>query len=295
VQDFLNFYLVPGLVLGCIYGLGAVGLSLLFGILRFAHFAHGDLMTFGAYIALAWVTGMGLSAYSALPVAIAATILLAIGIDRLFYRPLRNQSPAVLLISGFGIALMVRAVILFIWGPGTEVYQKGIQMPIVWEGWRIQTRHVWIFLITLGLAVTLHLFLSRTRTGKAMRAMSDNADLARISGIPADRVIVWTWAIGAGLAAVAGVLLAIDTQLSPMMGWNVLLGVFAAAILGGIGKPYGAFVGGLVLGLAEELASAPIFWGQPLVTPDYKVGVAFIVMVLMLIFRPTGLFRGQVL
>lgn len=295
MQDFFNFYLVPGLVLGCIYGLGAVGLSLLFGILRFAHFAHGDLMTFGAYIALALVTGMGLSAYSALPVAIAATILLAIGIDRLFYRPLRNQSPAVLLISGFGIALMVRAVILFIWGPGTEVYQKGIQMPIVWEGWRIQTRHVWIFLITLGLAVTLHLFLSRTRTGKAMRAMSDNADLARISGIPADRVIVWTWAIGAGLAAVAGVLLAIDTQLSPMMGWNVLLGVFAAAILGGIGKPYGAFVGGLVLGLAEELASAPIFWGQPLVTPDYKVGVAFIVMVLMLIFRPTGLFRGQVL
>ena len=295
MQDFVNFYLVPGLMLGCIYALGAVGLSLLYGILRFAHFAHGDLMTFGAYIVLALVTGVGLSAYSALPVAIAATILLAFAIDRLFYRPLRNQSPAVLLISGFGIALMVRAAILFVWGPGTEVYQKGIQMPIVWEGWRIQTRHAWIFLITAGLAVALHLFLSRTRTGKAMRAMSDNADLARVSGIPADRVILWTWAIGAGLAAVAGVLLALDTQLSPMMGWNVLLGVFAAAILGGIGKPYGAFAGGLVLGLAEELASAPIFWGQPLVTPDYKVGVAFVVMVLMLVFRPTGLFRGQVL
>ena len=295
MQDFVNFYLVPGLVLGCIYALGAVGLSLLYGILRFAHFAHGDLMTFGGYIVLAMVTGVGLSAYSALPVAIAATILLAFSIDRLFYRPLRNQSSAVLLISGFGISLMVRAVILFIWGPGTEVYQKGIQMPFVWEGWRIQTRHAWIFLITISLAVALHLFLSRTRTGKAMRAMSDNSDLARVSGIPADRVILWTWAIGAGLAAVAGVLLALDTQLSPMMGWNVLLGVFAAAILGGIGKPYGAFAGGLVLGLAEELASAPIFWGQPLVSPDYKVGVAFFVMVLMLIFRPTGLFRGQVL
>jgi branched-subunit amino acid ABC-type transport system permease component len=128
-----------------------------------------------------------------------------------------------------------------------------------------------------------------------MRAMSDNADLARVSGIPADRVILWTWVIGAGLAAVAGVLLAIDTQLSPQMGWNVLLAVFAAAILGGIGKPYGAFAGGLILGLAEELASAPLFGGQPLVTPDYKIGVAFVVMVVMLVFRPTGLFRGQVL
>jgi branched-chain amino acid transport system permease protein len=295
VQEFVNFYFVPGLVLGCIYALGAVGLSLLYGILRFAHFAHGDLMTFGGYIALALVTGFGLSAYSALPVAIAATILLAFAIDRLFYRPLRNQSSAVLLISGFGVALMVRAVVLFVWGPGTDVYQKGIQMPIVWEGWRIQVRHVAIVLITLGLAAALHVFLSRTRTGKAMRAMSDNADLARVSGIPADRIILWTWALGAGLAAVAGVLLALDSQLSPMMGWNVLLGVFAAAILGGIGKPYGAFAGGLVLGLAEELASAPIFWGQPLVSPDYKVGVAFVVMVLMLVFRPTGLFRGQVL
>ncbi len=295
MQEFVNFYFVPGLVLGCIYALGAVGLSLLYGILRFAHFAHGDLMTFGGYIALALVTGFGLSAYSALPVAIAATILLAFAIDRLFYRPLRNQSSAVLLISGFGVALMVRAVVLFVWGPGTDVYQKGIQMPIVWEGWRIQVRHVAIVLITLGLAAALHVFLSRTRTGKAMRAMSDNADLARVSGIPADRIILWTWALGAGLAAVAGVLLALDSQLSPMMGWNVLLGVFAAAILGGIGKPYGAFAGGLVLGLAEELASAPIFWGQPLVSPDYKVGVAFVVMVLMLVFRPTGLFRGQVL
>lgn len=295
MQEFVNFYFVPGLVLGCIYALGAVGLSLLYGILRFAHFAHGDLMTFGGYIALALVTGFGLSAYSALPVAIAATILLAFAIDRLFYRPLRNQSSAVLLISGFGVALMVRAVVLFIWGPGTDVYQKGIQMPIVWEGWRIQVRHVAIVLITLGLAAALHVFLSRTRTGKAMRAMSDNADLARVSGIPADRIILWTWALGAGLAAVAGVLLALDSQLSPMMGWNVLLGVFAAAILGGIGKPYGAFAGGLVLGLAEELASAPIFWGQPLVSPDYKIGVAFVVMVLMLVFRPTGLFRGQVL
>jgi branched-subunit amino acid ABC-type transport system permease component len=252
-------------------------------------------MTVGAYLALAMVLGFGFSAYGALPVAIAGTIVLALAIDRLFYRPLRNQSPAVLLISGFGIALMVRALVLFFWGPETEVYQTGIQTPLVWEGWRIQQRHIWILLITASLAVALHLFLSRTRTGKAMRAMSDNADLARVSGIPADRVIRWTWVIGAGLAAIAGVLLGVDTQLSPQMGWNILLAMFAAAILGGIGKPFGAFAGGLILGLAEELASAPIFFGAPLITPDYKIGVAFVIMVAMLIFRPTGLFRGQVL
>lgn len=295
MQDFINFYFIPGLVLGCIYALGAVGLSMLYGILRFAHFAHGDLMTWGGYMALVLVAGWGISAYAALPAAIAGTVLLALAIDRLFYRPLRNQSPAVLLISGFGVALMVRAVVLFIWGPKTEVYRTGIQMPLIWEGFRIQERHLWSFAITATLAVTLHLFLSRTRTGKAMRAMSDNADLARVTGIPADRVIMWTWAIGAGLAAVAGVLLAIDTQLSPQMGWSILLALFAAAIVGGIGKPYGAFAGGLMLGLAEELASAPIFFGKPLVTPDYKIGVAFAIMVLMLIFRPTGLFRGRVL
>lgn len=295
MQDFINFYFIPGLVLGCIYALGAAGLSLLYGILRFAHFAHGDLMTWGGYMALALVAGWGISAYAALPAAIAGTVLLALAIDRLFYRPLRSESPAVLLISGFGIALMVRAVVLVIWGPETEVYRTGVQMPLVWEGFRVQERHLWIIAIAATLAVALHLFLSRTRTGKAMRAMSDNADLARVTGIPAERVIMWTWAIGAGLAAVAGVLLAIDTQLSPQMGWSVLLALFAAAIVGGIGKPYGALAGGLMLGLAEELASAPVFFGKPLVTPDYKIGVAFVIMVLMLIFRPTGIARGKVL
>jgi branched-chain amino acid transport system permease protein len=293
--SFINFYLVPGLVLGCIYALGAVGISLVYGILRFAHFAHGDLMTFGAYLALALVVTFGVSAYVALPVAIAGAVLLALLIDRLFYRPLRNSSSAVLLISGFGIALMVRALVLFIWGPEVESYRPGIQMPIVWEGLRIQSRHLWIVAITATLAIALHLFLSRSRTGKAMRAMSDNADLARVSGIPIDRVVLWTWVLAAGLAATAGVLLGVDSQVSPQMGWNILLAMFAAAVLGGLGKPFGAFAGGLILGLAEELASAPIFFGAPLVSPDYKIAVAFVVMIAMLIVRPTGLFRGQVL
>jgi branched-chain amino acid transport system permease protein len=142
--------------------------------------------------------------------------------------------------------------------------------------------------------VALHLFLTRTRHGKAMRAMSDDPELARVTGIATERVIVWTWAIGAGLAAIAGVFQGMDTQLNPSMGWNLLLPVFAAAILGGIGRPYGAVAGGLVIGLAEELSAYPWIGDAPLLSPGYKTAVAFTLMVAMLIWRPTGLFRGRV-
>jgi len=291
--SFINFYLIPGIVLGCVIALGALGMTLLFGILRFAHFAHGDVMTFGAYAAFVVVATAGISPYAALPAAMAAAILLALAVDRLFYRPLRRSSPVVLLISGFGVALMVRAIIYMAFGPDSVAYESGIRRPILIAGLRIQERHVAIVGLTIALAVATQLFLSRTRTGKAMRAMADNPDLARICGIATERVVAWTWAIGGALAAAAGVFLAIDTQLMPLMGANLLLSMFAAVILGGIGRPIGAIVGGLVIGIAEELASAPLLGGSGLVQPAYKVGVAFALMVLMLILRPTGLFRGQ--
>jgi branched-subunit amino acid ABC-type transport system permease component len=268
-------------------------MTLLFGILRFAHFAHGDVMTFGAYAAFAAVAGLGLSPYAALPAAMAATVGLVLLIDRLFYRPLRRSSPVVLLISGFGVALMVRAVVYMIFGPGTLAYESGIRRPILLAGLRIQERHIAIVLLSVALALATQLFLSRTRTGKAMRAMADNPDLARVCGIAVERVTAWAWAIGGALAAAAGVFLAIDTQLMPLMGANLLLSMFAAVILGGIGRPLGAVLGGLAIGLAEELAAAPLLGGAGLVEPAYKVGVAFALMVLMLILRPTGLLRGQ--
>jgi len=291
--SFVNFYLIPGIVLGCVVALGALGLTLLFGILRFAHFAHGDVMTFGAYAAFVVVASFGVSPYAALPAAMAAAVALALVVDRLFYRPLRRSSPVVLLISGFGVALMVRAVIYMSFGPDSLAYEAGIRRPILLAGLRIQERHIAIIVLTLTLALATHLFLARTRTGKAMRAMADNPDLARICGIAVERVIAWTWVIGGALAAAAGVFLAIDTQLMPLMGANLLLSMFAAVILGGIGRPIGAIVGGLVIGIAEELAAAPLFGTAGLVQPAYKVGVAFAAMVLMLILRPTGLFRGQ--
>ncbi|MFO1067960.1 MAG: branched-chain amino acid ABC transporter permease [Geminicoccaceae bacterium] len=293
--EFVNFYLVPGLVLGCIYALGAIGVSLLFGILRFAHFAHGDVMALGAYLALLVVRLTGLPAIAALPLAAVGAAVACVVIDRLAYRPFRERQTIVLVIASFGVALMLRSAIQLFGGVESTSYKAGIERPLVFlDTFRIAERHIWIVLGTVVLVVALHLFLSRSRTGKAMRAMSDERDLARVSGIDTERVVVWTWLIGGGLAAAAGVFLGMDTQLNPYMGWDLLLPVFAAAILGGIGRPYGAIAGGLVIGLAEELSTYPWLGGDALVSPDYKTAVAFAIMLAMLIWRPTGLFRGRV-
>ncbi|MCG8354294.1 MAG: branched-chain amino acid ABC transporter permease [Kiloniellales bacterium] len=292
--EFVNFYLIPGVVIGCIYALGAIGISLIFAILRVPHLAHGDMMMVGAYCALAVVTIAGASPYLALPAAMAATAGLAVLTDRLFYRPLRRVRTVMVIIASFGVALMFRSLVMLLWGPQMQTYQTGIQRPLVIEGLRLAEKHIFIVLATLALGVALHLFLTRTTAGKSMRAVSDDPDLARVCGIRPERVILWMWVVAAALCAAAGVFLGLDTQLIPLMGFNLLLPMFAAAILGGIGRPYGAILGGLVIGLAEEIATYPLF-GEPLVPPTYKSAVAFTIMVLMLLWRPTGLLKGRVL
>ncbi|MEQ9812840.1 MAG: branched-chain amino acid ABC transporter permease [Azospirillaceae bacterium] len=294
--EFVNFYLIPGLVLGSIYALGAIGVTMLFGILRFAHFAHGDLMSLGAYVALSFVAGIGFPTILALPFAMVIVALASVGIDRAFYRPFRKGPTIIVVIASFGVALMIRSLIQLFWGVEITSYVQGIQRPLVlFDSLRIAERHLWIIALTCVFVVAMHLFLTRSRLGKGMRAMSDDADLARVTGINTRAVIAWTWLIGGGMAAAGGVFLAMDTQLNPSIGWNAILPIFAAAVLGGIGKPYGAIVGGLVIGLAEELSNYPWFGFDPLLSPGYKSGVAFGIMVLMLIFRPSGLFRGRVL
>lgn len=294
-MELINLYVIPGIVLGCIYALGAVGLSLIYGVLRFGHFAHGDVMTFGAYVTLSAVGLTGLPPLATLPVAVLVTAALALVADRLFYRPFRNSPTIVVVIASFGVALMLRSLVEIFWGANDQAYETGIRRPILlFDALLIAPRHIAIIATAVALVAALHLFLTRTRLGKAMRAVSDQPTLARVCGIDLDTVSLWTWVFGAGLAAAAGVFLAIDTQLNPNMGWNLLLPLFAAAILGGIGKPYGAIAGGLVIGLAEELSSFPLFSAHPLVPPDYKTGVAFAIMVGMLLCRPHGLFRGRV-
>jgi branched-subunit amino acid ABC-type transport system permease component len=293
MMEFLNFYLIPGLVLGSIYALAAAGVSLVYGVMRFANFAHGDLMTWGAYAALVAVGLLGVSPWLAIPFAVLATIPVALAADRAFYAPLRRSAPAVLLISSFGVALMIRALVYLIWGPTPESYARGFTPPLFLGEIRIQQRHLVILGGALAVALAVHLLLSRSRAGRAMRAMADDPDLARVTGVPVAGVIRLTWAVSAALAAIAGVFLAADTELTPLLGFNVLLAAFAAAILGGIGRPWGAALGGLILGVAEELSSYPWLGSTPLLDPSYKTAVAFAVLILVLIFRPQGLFKGM--
>ena len=277
---------IYGIVLGSIIALGAIGVSLIFSILRFAHFAHGDLMTLGAYFAFVGVVGLDVPMPVVFLPAIAATAVAAVGIDKVLYRFLRKSSPIIMLISSVGTALMLRSVIQIIWGPDNQIYRTGIEMPLRFAGFQIKPDQITIVLGTLGLVILLHLYLHKTRMGKAMRAMADNMDLAKISGIHTEKVIFWTWVIAALLAAAGGIFLGIDTRLNPIMGWRLLLPVFAAAILGGIGSFWGAIVGGYVIGIVQELSTL-------FISPAYKPAVAFAIMVLMLVIRPRGLFRGK--
>lgn len=294
---------VNGLFVGAIIGLGAIGLSLLYGILNFAHIAHGDFMTLGAYIAFfllgtvfpsMGLEGTGLGPFTfgypvllVIPLTMLILAAIAIGLDISVYRRLRRRgvSRVLLAMTSLGVAIALRGIVQVIWGGGTEQYPRlskpFYQLPM---GVRIPPDNIFIGALVLVLVVALYLFLTRTKMGKAMRATSDNLELARVSGINTERVIWWTWAIGAALAATAGVLLAIfRAQLYPIMGWRFVIPLFAAVILGGIGNPYGALVGGLIIGVTAEVSTQ---W----LTPAYKPAIAFLIMIVTLLLRPRGIF-----
>jgi branched-chain amino acid transport system permease protein len=296
--------IVYGVVLGSIIALGAIGLTLLYGILRFAHFAHGDLMTLGAYLVLLlnvellpaagiperrWgPLSFGWRMLGSLVVSMGVTALVALVIDRLLYAPLRSRksSPVILAMASLGMALILRSLIYIIWGPQFLFYSQELRP--AWElplGVRLKPDQVCILVLTLVLVLLLYLFLQRTRLGKAMRATADNPQLAWVCGIDTGRVTAWTWVIGAALASAAGVLYGLDAQLRPDMGWSFLLPLFAAVILGGIGSPLGALVGGIILGVAQQVSTAFLL-------PTYKPAVAFLLLIILLFVRPRGLFGG---
>jgi len=294
--DFINLYLVPGLTIGSIYALGAVGISMVFGILRFAHFAHGDLMTLGGYGVLTAVWFIPVHPLLLLPFGIAFAIVAALAADQFFYKPLRKLPTIYTVIASFGVALIFRSLAQLFWSSGNQVFVSGVRMPVVlFDTFRISELHMQVISLTLIIAIALHFFLTRSKLGRAMRAVSDEPELAAVAGLDTERVVRWTWVIGASLAATAGVFAGMDTSMHPNLGWNLLLAMFAAAVLGGIGKPMGAIVGGLIIGVAEETATFPWLTDEPLISPSYKSAVAFFIMVALLLFRPQGLFKGRLL
>ncbi len=296
---------VSGIILGSIITLGAVGLTLLYGIVNFGNFAHGDMMTLGAYIALLMTatifpalgivdTPIGPLSFgwvmliSFLP-AMGVTGLAAIVADRLVYRRLRERRvrPIMLAIAALAVAFVMRSVIYILWGADFHFYSQGLRT--TWKlplGITLRPDQVVVLVVAWAMVVGLYTFLQRTKTGKALRALADNPDLARVSGIATERMITLTWFIGGAMAAAAGILLGIDSQVRPEMGWLMLLPLFAAVILGGIGNAYGALAGGLILGVVQQVSTA-------FMNPSYKPAVAFIIMILVLLVRPQGIFGGS--
>lgn len=300
--------IVDGLLSGAIIALGAIGVTFSLSILRFANFSHGDLLGVGAYAALfllAMVAGPGLAGGAlatplgpfsfgwGLPLALAFAMLVAVLIslllDALVYRRLRRRGadPLTLVFASFGLALVLRNLVLLLFGPDPHNYSTEIQMAVRLPGpVLVMPDQMLVFAITLVVLAALWFFLQRTRYGMAMRSVAENPVLASIAGIDIAAAVRMTWIVSAMLAALAGVFYGVTVQLRPEMGLNLLLPLFTAAILGGVGSVSGAVLGALLISLVENLVAIVI-------PSTYKPLVPFVLLLLVLYVRPSGLFAPK--
>ena len=334
-MDFLNalvaianYVLIPGIAYGSQLALGALGVTLIYGILRFSNFAHGDTMAFGAMVTILvtwWMQSAGIgfgplpTALLALPFGILGCMALVLVTDRLVYRFYREQKakPVILVIVSMGVMFIMNGLVRFIIGVDDQNFADGTrflisagdfkQMTGLDEGLAIRTTQAITVITAVVVVAWLFWFLNRTRTGKSMRAYSDNEDLALLSGINPERVVVYTWLIVAALATVAGTLYGLDKSFKPFVYFQLLLPIFASAIVGGLGNPLGAIAGGFIIAFSEVtityawkkvliyLLPAPL---EPeelvqLLGTDYKFAVSFVILLIVLLFRPTGIFKGK--
>ena len=325
-----NFVLVPGLAYGAQLALGALGVTLIYAVLRFSNFAHGDLMAFGAMCVILvtwWFQSMGISAgvlptaLLALPFGILGAIALSLIFDRSVYRFYRVQRapPVVFVIASVGVMFMINGLVRLVIGPDDQRFSDGARFVIrakefkamtgLDEGLAIRSTQVITVVVAILVVIALFWFLNRTRMGKAMRAYSDNEDLALLSGINPDKVVLYTWVIAATLATIAGTLYGLDKSFKPFTYFQLLLPIFAAAIVGGIGNPVGAIAGGFLIAFSEVTVTyaykkfiaylVPPDWApdglMQLLSTDYKFAVSFVILVLVLLIRPTGIFKGKVI
>lgn len=283
--------LVNGLVTGSVYAIAAVGISLVYGILRLVNFAYGDMMTFGAFAGFFANATLGLPMVASALVGMVAVAALSVGLDVVLWRPLRARRAGFmsLFLASIGVALVLRQAILLVWGPQPRAYDVDPFKVYVVGDVRLSLAQVATIVAAAVAIVAIGLFLARSSTGRVMRAMSDDRVLAQLSGIDVNRVILATWIISGLTAGLAGVLAGlVQSTFDPNFGFQLLLPVFAAVVLGGIGSAYGALAGGLVLGVATELSTWEGFGGG--VDPVYKPVVAFVVLIVALLIRPQGLF-----
>jgi len=335
MTDFLNsvtlltnYIVVPGLTYGSQLALGALGITMIYAVLRFSNFAHGELMSFGAMstILVTWVLqsygiklGFLPTALLAIPFAALITVLYCLLTNSLIYEYYREKKidPTTYLIISVGMLFFTAGLIRFIIGPGDQKFNDGTrfilkardfkEMTGLNEGLAIKTTQGITVVVTILLVAILFWFLNKTRTGKSMRAYSDNEDLALLSGISPKRVVMITWVITGILATVAGALYGLDKSYKPFTYMYLVLPVFASAILGGVGNPLGAIVGGYVIAFSELIftfAYKKVFTYMlpehlapkglvQLLSTDYKIAVSFVILVIVLLIKPTGIFSGK--
>jgi len=284
--DFLQ-HILNGITSGCVLALAALGLTLAFGISRFANVAHGDYVTLGAFFALIANQALGWNLFLSGLVGILGCTVVGYAFYYFVFRPLDRRPKIASVIASIGVALVVRHAVLFIWGTEQHSYHVVIQRGIRFLGLRMTKNEMMILLTSFVLMFIIHVILQQTRIGKEMRAVSDDPDLAKVTGIEIFKVTGVMWGLTLSLAAVAGLLLGLKTIITPYMGWDLLLSAFAAAILGGIGNPYGAMAGAILIGISEEL-STMVF------PPSYRTAIAFIIMIFTLLLRPSGIFGQRI-
>jgi neutral amino acid transport system permease protein len=279
--------IVNGVSVGTIIALSAVGLTLTYGILRLSNFAHGDFMTLGAYLTFWMNTAAGVNIWLAMVLSAIVTIAVSLLTEKILWAPMRLQraTSTTLIIISIGLALFIRNGIVLIWGGSNQRYDLPVAEALAFGGIRIPFYNLIVIVLAVVAIAALHYLLQNTKVGKAMRAVADDIDLARVTGINVDRVVIWTWVIAGGMTALGGSMLGLVEAVRPNMGWFLILPLFASVILGGIGNPYGAIAGALVIGIAQELSTY-------FLRPEYKQGVALLIMVLVLLIRPQGLFKG---
>ncbi len=323
-----NYILVPAIAYGSQLALGALGVTLIYGILRFSNFAHGDTMAFGAMVTILftwWFQSMGISisplptALLALPFGIAGCALLVLLTDRFVYRFYRKQkaAPVIFVIASVGVMFIMNGIVRFIIGPNDQRFADGAKFILkardfkrefgLHEGLTIKVSQGITVVTAVVVVAALFWFLNRTRTGKSMRAYSDNEDLALLSGINPDRVVMVAWILAAALATIAGTLYGLDKSFKPFTYFQLLLPIFASAVVGGMGNPLGAIAGGFVVAFSEISVTyaykkfikylVPESWEPDslvqLLSTDYKFAVSFLILLLVLLFRPTGIFKGK--
>lgn len=325
-----NFVLVPGFTYGSQLALGALGITMIYSVLRFSNFAHGEMMSFGAMITILitwWMQSHGISfgvlptALLALPFGILATIILVLTADKMVFKYYRSikAPPVTLLIVSMGLMFFLGGLIRFIIGPNDQRFFDGErfimkarsfkQMTGLNEGLAIKTTQGITVVLAIVMVAFVFWFLTYTRTGKSMRAYSNNEDLALLSGINPERVVLVTWVITAVLITLAGTLYGLDKSYKPFTYLSLLLPIFASAIVGGIGSPIGAILGGFVIAFSELFVTFAykrvLGYLLPeqmepdglmqLLSTDYKIALSFVILVLVLIIRPTGIAGGKTL